>query len=88
MCPWTDQNINLKIIQCISSQLLFHKGQINLIVVAALLDPNSRLTLNRAGSALSSLTRMDSPMRVAMLQCGMVGVKNTVTVLSESFTSM
>lgn len=45
-----------------------------------------QLTLKRWGRDRRSLTLMDSPMRVAMLQCGMVGVKATATVLSGSLT--
>lgn len=44
------------------------------------------LTLNLSGRERSSLTLMERPMRVAMLQCGMVGVNSTDTVLSASFT--
>lgn len=44
-------------------------------------------TLNRGGMERSSLTRMQRPMSVAMLQCGMVGVKRTVTQLPRLSTS-
>ena len=46
------------------------------------------LTLNRAGKERNSSTRIDKPMRVAILQWGMVGVKYTFNVLPTSFTSM
>lgn len=36
------------------------------------------LTLNRGGSTRSSLTRMQRPIRVAMLQCSTVGVNSTL----------
>lgn len=41
----------------------------------------STVTLKRGGRDLSSLTRIDSPISVAMLQCGIVGVKFTNTSL-------
>lgn len=44
------------------------------------------LTLNLSGSDLISFTFMDRPISVAMLQCGIVGVNSTATVLSASFT--
>lgn len=43
-------------------------------------------TLNLFGRQRSSLTLIDRPMSVAMLQWGMVGVNSTSTVLSPSFT--
>lgn len=43
-------------------------------------------TLNLFGRQRSSLTLMDRPMRVAMLQWGMVGVNSMSTVFSGSFT--
>lgn len=43
-------------------------------------------TLNLFGRQRSSLTLMDRPMSVAMLQWGMVGVNSMSTVLSASFT--
>ena len=46
------------------------------------------VTLNRSGSDLNSCTCMARPIRVAMLQCGMVGVNMMVTVLLLSLTSM
>lgn len=45
-----------------------------------------QFTLKRWGRDRRSLTLMDRPIRVAMLQCGMVGVKATATVLSGSLT--
>lgn len=45
-----------------------------------------QLTLKRWGRDRRSLTLMDKPIRVAMLQCGMVGVKATATVFSGSLT--
>lgn len=45
-----------------------------------------QLTLNRWGRDRRSLTLMERPISVAMLQCGMVGVKATATVLSGSLT--
>ena len=42
--------------------------------------------LKRVGRERRSLTRKQSPIRVAMEQCGMVGVKYTCTVLSVSDT--
>jgi len=36
-------------------------------------------TLNRCGKARSSLTRIHSPINVAILQCGIVGVISTST---------
>lgn len=42
--------------------------------------------LNLSGSDLISFTFMDRPISVAMLQCGIVGVNSTATVLSASFT--
>lgn len=47
----------------------------------------STSTLNRGGMERSSLTRMQSPMSVAMLQCGMVGVNCTWTQLLVLSTS-
>lgn len=44
------------------------------------------LTLKRWGRDRRSLTLMDRPISVAILQCGMVGVKATATVLSGSLT--
>lgn len=41
----------------------------------------STLTLNVDGKHLSSFTLMDKPIKVAMLQCGIVGVKSTLTNL-------
>lgn len=46
----------------------------------------STVTLNRGGSDLSNFTRIDSPIRVAILQCGIVGVKLTNTSLFVLFT--
>lgn len=43
-------------------------------------------TLNLLGRQRSSLTLMDRPMSVAMLQWGMVGVNSMSTVLSPSLT--
>jgi hypothetical protein len=45
-------------------------------------------TLNRRGSALRSLTRMQSPINVAIEQCSTVGVNCTATVPASSLTSM
>lgn len=45
-----------------------------------------QFTLKRWGRDRRSLTLMDRPIRVAMLQCGIVGVKATATVLSGSLT--
>lgn len=45
-----------------------------------------KLTLKRWGRDRRSLTLMERPIRVAILQCGMVGVKATATVLSGSLT--
>lgn len=42
--------------------------------------------LKRWGRDRRSLTLIDRPISVAMLQCGMVGVKATATVLSGSLT--
>lgn len=41
----------------------------------------STVTLKRGGNDLNSFTLIDSPIRVAMLQCGIVGVKLTNTSL-------
>lgn len=50
-------------------------------------DVNTEIyTLNRFGRHRSSLTLIDRPMSVAMLQWGMVGVNSMSTVLSASFT--
>lgn len=46
----------------------------------------STVTLNRGGSDRSSLTRIDKPINVAMLQCGIVGVKLTKTSLCSLST--
>ena len=43
-------------------------------------------TLNLSGRERSSLTLIDRPMSVAMLQWGIVGVNSTPTVLSASLT--
>lgn len=43
-------------------------------------------TLNLSGRERSSLTLIDRPMSVAMLQWGIVGVNSIPTVLSASFT--
>jgi hypothetical protein len=43
-------------------------------------------TLNRGGSDRSSFTRSESPMSVAMEQCGTVGVKLTVISSATWFT--
>lgn len=43
-------------------------------------------TLNLFGRQRSSLTLIDRPMSVAMLQWGMVGVNSTSTAFSPSFT--
>ena len=45
-------------------------------------------TLNLVGSALINLALMESPISVAILQCGIVGVKYTFTKLSASLQSM
>lgn len=49
----------------------------------------STVTLNRGGSERNNFTRIDNPIRVAMLQCGMVGVKliNTSFVWLSTLTS-
>lgn len=44
------------------------------------------LTLNLSGRDLISFTLIERPISVAMLQCGMVGVNSTETVLSVSLT--
>lgn len=48
----------------------------------------SVVTLNRRGRARRSLTLIDSPISVAILQWGIVGVKWTMTQLSLSLTSI
>jgi uncharacterized membrane protein YjjB (DUF3815 family) len=44
-------------------------------------------TLNLEGKLRSNLTLIDKPMRVAMLQCGIVGVNSIITLLALSSTS-
>lgn len=46
----------------------------------------STVTLNRGGSDRSNFTRIDKPINVAMLQCGIVGVKLTKTSLCSLST--
>lgn len=48
----------------------------------------STVTLNRGGNDRSSFTRMDKPIRVAMLQCGIVGVKQILIAFFSSSTSI
>jgi len=45
-------------------------------------------TLNLDGKVRSNFTRMQSPIRVAMLQCGIVGVNSTTTSFIQSCTYM
>jgi hypothetical protein len=51
-----------------------------------LLVPPTIIKAYLGGRDLSSLTLMDRPMRVAMLQWGMVGVKRMETALLELST--
>lgn len=46
----------------------------------------STVTLKRGGNDLSSFTRIDRPINVAILQCGIVGVKFTNTSLCSLST--
>lgn len=46
----------------------------------------STVTLNLGGSERNNLTRIDKPINVAMLQCGIVGVKLTNTSLCSLST--
>lgn len=46
----------------------------------------STLTLNLDGKHLNSFTRIDNPINVAILQCGIVGVYNTLISFSALFT--
>jgi hypothetical protein len=42
--------------------------------------------LNLGGRDLKSLTRIDSPIKVAILQCGIVGENSIFTLLASSST--
>ena len=45
-------------------------------------------TLNLDGKARRSLTLIDNPINVAILQCGIVGVNSITTAFSSSFTCL
>ena len=54
---------------------------------ALLYSRRKKITLNLGGRDLNSFTLIDRPIRVAMLQCGIVGVKTTFTFPFESSTA-
>ena len=54
---------------------------------ALLYSRRKKITLNLGGRDLNSFTLIDRPIRVAMLQCGIVGVKTTITFPFVSSTA-
>lgn len=82
MCARCDVDINLAEIKRQCSRL---KRKSNKTILTSKEFLNKH-TLNLSGRERKSLTLMDRPIRVAILQCGMVGVNSTDTVLSGSFT--